>query len=119
MFQRILSTRSNIPTRTETDGTGDIGSSETAVVKELRVDHRRARSAATEARTLLGELSCATCQRDLYARPPRAKLAFGAIQQPEARHLMLLTRNNAALTLLFDNDILAHDRTTVLFGSDF
>ena len=37
----------------------------------------------------------------------------------EARHLMLLTENNAALGLLFDNRILHHDQTEVIFGSDF
>jgi len=36
-----------------------------------------------------------------------------------ARHLMLLTRNNAALSILFDQGILAHDRTEVIFGTDF
>ncbi|CAM9898080.1 unnamed protein product, partial [Sphacelaria rigidula] len=37
----------------------------------------------------------------------------------QARHLMLLTRNNAALTLLFDLKLLDHGKTEVLFGSDF
>ena len=36
-----------------------------------------------------------------------------------ARHLMLLTRNNAALSVVFDVGILAHRNTEVLFGSDF
>jgi hypothetical protein len=31
----------------------------------------------------------------------------------EARHLMLLTKNNAALPMLFDEGILAHDSTEV------
>ena len=52
-------------------------------------------------------------------RPPVLNLVRQNIREPEARHLMLLTRNNAALGLLFDHGILAHDRTTVLFGSDF
>ena len=37
----------------------------------------------------------------------------------EARHIMLLTKNNAALGLLFDNGILSHKNAKVLFGSDF
>jgi len=37
----------------------------------------------------------------------------------EARHLMLLTKNNAALGLMFDNTILSIDKTDVIFGSDF
>ena len=52
-------------------------------------------------------------------RPPVLNMVRQNIREPEARHLMLLTRNNAALGLLFDHGILAHDRTTVLFGSDF
>ncbi len=38
---------------------------------------------------------------------------------PEARHLMLLTKNNAALGLLFDLGIIDHSKTEVIFGSDF
>ena len=41
------------------------------------------------------------------------------IVQQDARHLMLLTKNNAALGMLFDHDILSHEKTTVVFGSDF
>ena len=37
----------------------------------------------------------------------------------EARHMMLLTKNNAALALLFDNELLTHQHTEVIFGSDF
>ena len=36
-----------------------------------------------------------------------------------ARHLMLLTRNNAALQILFNHQILSYSKTIVLFGSDF
>ena len=36
-----------------------------------------------------------------------------------ARHLMLLTKNNAALRLLFDQELLKYNRTEVIFGSDF
>jgi RZ type zinc finger domain/AAA domain (dynein-related subfamily) len=42
-----------------------------------------------------------------------------AAKGTDARHLMLLTENNAALSLLFDNNILDHDSTNVIFGSDF
>eukprot|EP00656_Telonema_subtile_P027205 TRINITY_DN2923_c0_g1_i1.p1 TRINITY_DN2923_c0_g1~~TRINITY_DN2923_c0_g1_i1.p1 ORF type:complete len:2755 (-),score=765.54 TRINITY_DN2923_c0_g1_i1:91-8355(-) len=41
------------------------------------------------------------------------------LHEPEARHLMVLTRNNAALSLLFDRNVLQSERTEVLFGSDF
>jgi len=41
------------------------------------------------------------------------------LSQPEARHLMLLTKNNAALGLLFDRKILDHEKTEIIFGSDF
>eukprot|EP01130_Rhizamoeba_saxonica_P005883 TRINITY_DN2328_c0_g2_i1.p1 TRINITY_DN2328_c0_g2~~TRINITY_DN2328_c0_g2_i1.p1 ORF type:complete len:3185 (-),score=755.13 TRINITY_DN2328_c0_g2_i1:18-8699(-) len=37
----------------------------------------------------------------------------------DARHLMLLTQNDAALQLLFDQEILDHENTVILFGSDF
>merc|ERR1712025_1201736 len=37
----------------------------------------------------------------------------------DARHLMLLTKNNAALGLLFDHKLLQHESTEVIFGSDF
>lgn len=32
---------------------------------------------------------------------------------------MLLTKNNAALGLLFDHGLLSIDKTEVIFGSDF
>jgi hypothetical protein len=41
------------------------------------------------------------------------------VKSPEARHLMVLTKNNAALGLLFDYDILHYERTDIIFGSDF
>ena len=41
------------------------------------------------------------------------------IADPSSRHLMLLTENNAALSMLFDHGILKHQETTVIFGSDF
>ena len=39
--------------------------------------------------------------------------------EPSARHLMVLTRSNAALGLLFDRGTLAHGSTEIIFGSDF
>lgn len=39
--------------------------------------------------------------------------------EPDARHLMLLTKNNAALSLLLDRSILRQDKTEIIFGSDF
>ena len=33
--------------------------------------------------------------------------------------MMLLTKNNAALRLLFDKELLSHTKTEVIFGSDF
>jgi hypothetical protein len=41
------------------------------------------------------------------------------LTEPEARHLMLLTKNNAALSLLLDRSILMQDKTEIIFGSDF
>ena len=47
------------------------------------------------------------------------KLIADNLREPEARHLMLLTKSNAALSLLFDRRILKKDRTEIIFGSDF
>jgi hypothetical protein len=41
------------------------------------------------------------------------------LSEPDARHLMLLTRNNAALSLLLDRSILQQDNIEIIFGSDF
>ena len=42
------------------------------------------------------------------------------MEDKNARHLMLLTKNNAALDILFSQELVARrDRTEVLFGSDF
>lgn len=41
------------------------------------------------------------------------------LSEPDARHLMLLTRNNAALSLLLDRSILKQDNIEIIFGSDF
>jgi len=37
----------------------------------------------------------------------------------DARHLMLLTKNNAALRLLFESNLLDHGKAEVMFGSTF
>lgn len=58
---------------------------------------------------------------------PRPKAAGHGVEalvrsnlvQPEARHLMLLTKANAALGLLFDRSTLSHEKTEIIFGSDF
>ena len=47
------------------------------------------------------------------------RLIVQNIAEKDARHLMLLTRNNAALSLLFDNSILQQDFIEIIFGSDF
>ena len=49
----------------------------------------------------------------------RGGLVSNNLLEPEARRLMLLTKSNAALGLLFDRHILVHDKTEVIFGSDF
>jgi hypothetical protein len=41
------------------------------------------------------------------------------LREPQARHLMLLTKNTAALPLLFGSGLLDEGSTTVLIGSVF
>lgn len=42
------------------------------------------------------------------------------LAEPDARHLMLLTKNNSALRLLFDSGLVSYEgETEVLFGSSF
>eukprot|EP00928_Gymnodinium_smaydae_P026162 TRINITY_DN20620_c1_g3_i2.p1 TRINITY_DN20620_c1_g3~~TRINITY_DN20620_c1_g3_i2.p1 ORF type:complete len:2734 (+),score=683.56 TRINITY_DN20620_c1_g3_i2:907-8202(+) len=41
------------------------------------------------------------------------------LSEPDARHLMLLTKNNAALRLLFESGLLDHAKAEVMFGSTF
>jgi hypothetical protein len=41
------------------------------------------------------------------------------LQEPDARHLMLLTKNNAALRLLFESGLLDHSKAQVMLGSTF
>jgi hypothetical protein len=58
-------------------------------------------------------------QKDSLDQISIEDLVVENICQSDARHLMLLTKNNAALSLLFDRGILQQDRTEVIFGSDF
>jgi hypothetical protein len=39
------------------------------------------------------------------------------LDEPDARHLMLLTKNNAALRLLFESSLIDHRKAEVMFGS--
>ncbi|KNC55646.1 uncharacterized protein AMSG_01915 [Thecamonas trahens ATCC 50062] len=57
----------------------------------------------------------------LERAPPLSvtQLVAQNLAQIEARHLMLLTKNNAALGLVFDSGLLTLDNTQVIFGSDF
>ncbi|CAK0799979.1 unnamed protein product [Prorocentrum cordatum] len=41
------------------------------------------------------------------------------LKEPDARHLMLLTKNNAALRLLFESNLIDHSTAKVMFGSTF
>jgi hypothetical protein len=41
------------------------------------------------------------------------------VHDQDARHLMLLTKNSAALPILFDQSILSHSKTDIIIGSDF
>jgi hypothetical protein len=41
------------------------------------------------------------------------------LEEPDARHLMLLTKNNAALRLLFESELVGHGKAEVMFGSTF
>ncbi|CAE8651944.1 unnamed protein product [Polarella glacialis] len=48
-----------------------------------------------------------------------AELIQQNLEEPDARHLMLLTKNNAALRLLFESNLLDHGKAQVMFGSTF
>lgn len=50
---------------------------------------------------------------------PVENLILQNLSESDARHLMLLTRNNAALSLLFDRNIVAQEKVEIIFGSDF
>ena len=61
-------------------------------------------------------------QSGMTDRVPRLstiELVRQNLAEPDARHLMLLTRNNAALRLLFESGLLTHERAHVLFGNTF
>lgn len=62
---------------------------------------------------------CATLTHDSHPFGEYGLSRSHAHGLDQARHLMLLTKNNAALTLLFDLKLLDHGKTEVLFGSDF
>jgi len=51
--------------------------------------------------------------------PGTELLVRANLQEPSARHLMLLTKNNGALPLVFDRGTLSHHTTEVIFGSEF
>jgi hypothetical protein len=55
----------------------------------------------------------------LVLAPSIVSLIESNIKDRNARHLMLLTHNDSALSLLFDRHLLALENTVVLFGSDF
>lgn len=56
---------------------------------------------------------------DLGASTSVAELIRQNLREPEARHLMLLTRNNAALWLLFESGLQDFSTAEVMFGSTF
>jgi MoxR-like ATPase len=59
-------------------------------------------------------------EEDQMARESNAiHLIRSNLRDLKARHLMLLTRNGAALPMLFEHGILSHNGTDILFGSDF
>lgn len=49
----------------------------------------------------------------------REELIKQNLSEPDARHLMLLTRNNSALRLLFETGLLGHQNAEVMFGGTF
>jgi hypothetical protein len=59
-------------------------------------------------------------QEEQMARESNAiHLIRSNLRDLKARHLMLLTRNGAALPMLFEHGILSHNGTDIIFGSDF
>lgn len=52
-------------------------------------------------------------------RASNLELIKSNLKDLNARHLMLLTQNNAALNMLFDFELLSMGKTDVIFGSDF
>ena len=51
--------------------------------------------------------------------PSTLSLVRANLDDQGARHLMLLTVSNAALGLVFDRGTLSHEKTEIIFGSDF
>jgi hypothetical protein len=56
---------------------------------------------------------------DQLHRPPVTHLIQANLQDPAARHLMLLTKNSVALPILFGSGTLDERMTKVLVGSEF
>eukprot|EP00750_Incisomonas_marina_P010789 INCI16307.8.p1 GENE.INCI16307.8~~INCI16307.8.p1 ORF type:complete len:4556 (+),score=887.02 INCI16307.8:48-13670(+) len=52
-------------------------------------------------------------------RMPVLDLIVENLKSQESRHLMILTKNNVALSLLYDYHLLGHEDSEVIFGSDF
>jgi len=52
-------------------------------------------------------------------RMPVLDLVVENLKSQQARHLMILTKNNVALSLLYDYHLLGHENSEVIFGSDF
>jgi hypothetical protein len=50
---------------------------------------------------------------------PVLDLIVENLKSLQARHLMILTKNNVALSLLYDYHLVDHDNSEVIFGSDF
>ena len=58
-------------------------------------------------------------EEDEAERSTTAVLIKQNLAEPGARHLMLLTKDNAALRLLFESNLVDHGRADVMFGSTF
>ena len=54
-----------------------------------------------------------------FKRPPLSVLIESNLEAHDARHLMLLTKNCAALSLLFSCGLVHRNRTKVIIGSEF
>jgi hypothetical protein len=61
----------------------------------------------------------AMTDKNIVVRPTNLDLIRSNLLDLNARHLMLLTQNNAALNMLFDFELLSMGKTDVIFGSDF
>jgi hypothetical protein len=63
--------------------------------------------------------SCMGLNPSKAVRPSIVELVSQNLDEKDARHMMILTRNNAALTLLYDLSIFKHAKTEIIFGSQF